>query len=110
MSLLDTQRERLLEEFGVPPAFLDALLSLVKQRLGLMSDVRDDYLKPRILASLYTLLKEKAVTIDYNDSNHLLFLVDYTCWEYGNIGVATAMPQHLRARLNELLIKRAGDV
>ena len=106
MTTLDNQRQRLLDEFGVSADYIETLLTLVKQRLGIMSDVRDSYINPRIMAALYSFLKEKGISIDFDDTNHLMLIADCTAWQYSSIGSGEAMPMHLRARLNDLIIGR----
>lgn len=84
------------------------ILSLVKQRIGLMSQVRDDYIEARILASITSLTKEKGITIDETDMNLIMFIVDYTVWQYQSVGNVGAMPIDLRQRLNNILVKYTG--
>ena len=94
-----------MEEYGVSEALLDMLLSLTKQRLGIMSDVRNSYVEPRILASLFALLKDRNIALDLNNTNHMMLIVDYTVWEYQSVTNHNAMPAHIRYRLNDLLVK-----
>lgn len=107
-SVLKRQRQQLIKVSGLKPEYIDTLLSVTKQRLGILSDVRDEYIQARCLASLYSLFFERGIKIDPDDTNHLLFLCDYTCWQYRNIDAPGAMPQDIRFRLNNLITKNAG--
>ncbi len=85
-----------------------AILSLVKQRLGIMSDVRDEYLTARIKAVLDELEREKGVKLDPSDYNHILFVVDYTTWKYQSVESGAAMPRFIQFALHNLMIHSGG--
>lgn len=74
-----------------------------------MSNVRDEYIQARCIASLYSLFDERNIKINADDTNHLLFLCDYTCWQYRNLDNPGDMPIDIRFRLNNLIMKNTGD-
>lgn len=87
-------------------------LGYVKAREGISSDVRDSYLRAIINSVIQELQEEKGIDLRENDSNHLMFIVDYVSWRYNNRD-AEAMPRHLQFRLHNLLIqyhKKGEDV
>jgi len=97
-------------KYAVSPKYLDTLLTLVKQRIGIITGARDDYITYRCIASLDELLTEKNIKINDKDINLLMFLVDFTTWRYLSIEQPTAMPEDIRYRLNNLLIEKAGSL
>jgi len=84
--------------------YVSKILSLVKQRLGIMSGVRDEYLTARVNATLRSLFFERGIIIDENDMNLTMFIVDFTAWQYENVG-NKGMTNDLRLRLNNILVK-----
>lgn len=77
-------------------------LPLVKAQVGLSSGVRDAYLT-EIIKSVETQFKNtNGLTLDPENSQHLMLVVDYAAWRYQHKDSADAMPQHLRYRLREL--------
>ena len=107
--ILENQKQKLIEKSGLTPEYINTLLSVTKQRLGIMSAVRDNYIQARCVASLYSLFDERSIKINPDDTNHLLFLCDYTCWQYKNIDNLGDMPLNIRFRLNNLLTKNMGE-
>lgn len=86
------------------------ILPLVKSRLGLSSTARDTYLTAIINAVLKELEDEKGLTLAADNSNHLMFVVDYATWRYQSRDSDTGMPRHLQFRLHNLMIHQAGAV
>lgn len=84
---------------------LDTLLEMTKDVIGITTDVRDNYLRQRVKATIDMLEKEKNVTIDFDNFNHLLFIADYTAWQYKARDREIGMPEHLLARLKNIYIK-----
>lgn len=84
---------------------LETLLKMTKDVIGITSDVRDSYLKQRVKATIDMLEREKNVKVDFEDFNHLLFIADYTAWQYKARDRDMAMPEHLQARLRNIYIK-----
>ena len=107
--ILENQKQRLIERSGLESEYIATLLSMTKQRLGIMSVVRDEYIQARCLASLYSLFEERDIKINPEDTNHLLFLCDYTCWQYRNTDTPGDMPLDIRFRLNNLITKYSGE-
>ena len=62
----------------------ELILSLVKARIGLTSAVRDTYLTAIINSVIKELEDEKGITLDGDNSNHLMFVFDYSTWRYQN--------------------------
>ena len=83
------------------------VLSLVKTRLNrLAGDTSlDTYLTARIEAAAKE-LADVGVTIDTTDSAQLLFLVDYTVWQYQCRDDNGSMPEWLRLRRRELWLNQ----
>jgi len=90
-----------------PTTYATKILSLVKQRLGIMSNVRDAYLTARIEAVLRSLTFERGITIDEDDMNIAMLIVDLSAWHYENVS-NKAMSNDLRLRLNNILTKSTG--
>ena len=85
----------------------DKILSLVKATLGYKSAVRDELLKVIIKSIIDELENQKRITLNYDNSEHLMFVVDYAVFRYENKGGGT-IPRNLEYRLRNLIIKYGG--
>jgi len=89
------------------------ILALVKARLGITTAVRDTYLAAIVSGVVGELEREKGITLDPADMNHVMFCVDYATWRYQSRDAPGDMPRHLQYRLHNLIISAgggAGDV
>ena len=86
---------------------IDKILGLVKATLGYKSTVRDELLKVIIQSVIDELEIQKRITLKYDNSEHLMFIVDYSCFRYENKGGGT-IPRNLEYRLRNLLVKFGG--
>ena len=84
------------------------VLQLVKEVLGIKSDIRDGYLTAIIKGVIKELEDEKGLILDGVNDYHLLFVVDYVAWCYQNKDHA-GMPRHLQFRLHNLIIHVGGS-
>lgn len=80
------------------------ILPLVKANLDITQNVRDDYLTAIINGVISQLEDEQGLALDEANPYHLQFVVDLAAWRYRSRGEAGSMPQHLRFRLNNLMI------
>lgn len=87
----------------------DTILALTKARLGISSTVRDSYITAIINSVIKELEDEKGIVLDLDNTNHLMFVVDYATWRYQSRDSDTGMPRHLQYRLHNLFIHKAGD-
>jgi hypothetical protein len=87
---------------------IESVLSLVKARLGIRSDVRDTYIRAIIKGVIEEMESVKGLTLDVtNEGHHLMFIVDLATWRYLNRDSAEGMPRHLRFRMQELYVQAA---
>ena len=86
---------------------IDKILGLVKATLGYKSAVRDELLKVIIKSIVDELEIQKRITLKYDNSEHLMFIVDYAVFRYENKGAGT-LPRNLEYRLRNLIIKFGG--
>ncbi|MFN2746966.1 hypothetical protein ACINLE_17490 [Bacillus sp. z60-18] len=84
------------------------VLQLVKARLGISTAVRDTYLTAIIDGVITELTDEKGITLQDDNANHLMFVVDYSTWRYQNKDNTGALPRHLQFRLHNLYIHNGG--
>lgn len=85
---------------------VETVLSLVKARLGIRSDVRDTYISTIIKATAKEMEIVKGLILDVaNEEHHLMFLVDLVTWRYQNRDSMEGMPRHLQFRLHELYVQ-----
>ncbi len=84
------------------------VLSLVKARLGISSEVRDTYLTAIIDGIVKELTDEKGLSLDGDNPYHLMFVVDFATWRYQNRDTMEAMPRHLQFRLHNMMIHTGG--
>ena len=58
------------------------VVALVKERLGIKTDVRDTYLTVIVDSVIEELEDEKGLVLDGANPYHLMFVVDYATWRY----------------------------
>ena len=87
---------------------LETAVDLVKDRLGIRSNVRDTYITSITNAVVTELEEEKGLAIDLANPYHLMFVVDYATWRYQSRDSDGAMPRHLQYRLHNLMIHAGG--
>lgn len=84
------------------------VVALVKERLGIKTNVRDTYLTAIVDGAIKELEEEKGLALDGASSYHLIFVVDYATWRYQNRDTMEAMPRHLQYRLHNMIIHAGG--
>lgn len=89
---------------------LTAAITLVKERLGLRSTVRDAYLTAIINGVIKELSDEKGLVLLETNPYHLMFIVDLASWRYQNRDSAEGIPRHLQFRLHNLMVHVGGGV
>lgn len=82
-------------------------LPLVKASLGYKSSVRDELLQAIIKSITDELTIQKRIGLNAQNSEHLMFVVDYTVFRYENKG-GSVMPRNIEYRLRNLIIKFGG--
>lgn len=86
----------------------ETTLNLVKERLGIRSNVRDNYLIAITESVITELEQEKGLVLDGANPYHFMFVVDYASWRYQNRDSQGGMPRHLQFRLHNLTISGGG--
>ena len=89
------------------------VVALVKERLGIRTNVRDIYLTAIVDGVVKELEEEKGLALDGANPYHLMFVVDYATWRYQSRDSDAGLPRHLQFRLHNLMIHTgggAGDV
>ncbi|MDU7244002.1 MAG: phage head-tail connector protein [Clostridiales bacterium] len=81
-------------------------LKLLKNRLGITSDVRNEYLNALIDAVKQELLQRQGILINEDDPANQMFLVDYCAYRYQNVNDLGGMPKHLHWRLRNLMVAK----
>jgi hypothetical protein len=80
-------------------------LSLVKDSIGIRSSTaRDTFITAIIDSTVKELTEEKGLTIEADNMNHSMFIVDYSAWRYNNRDSKEAMPRNLQFRLHNMII------
>lgn len=87
--------------------FKESALDLLKATLGYKSNVRDVLLKKIIDGVISELADEKGIKLEYDNTSHLMFVVDLSAFRYDNKG-GNVMPRNLEYRLRNLIIKFGG--
>lgn len=82
---------------------IDNHLMLVKARLGITKNIRDDYLKA-IINGVINEMETKGLSLDFDNPYHLMFVVDFSCWRYENKDNHDGIPRHLQIRFHDLKI------
>ena len=84
------------------------VVTLVKERLGIKSNVRDTYLTAIVDGVIKELEDEKGLALDGANPYHLMFVVDFATWRYQSRDESGAMPRHLQFRLHNMIIHAGG--
>jgi hypothetical protein len=84
------------------------VVTLVKERLGIRSTVRDTYIEAIVKGVIEELEDEKGLLLDGDNPYHFMFVVDYATWRYQSRDSDGAMPRHLQYRLHNLMIHAGG--
>jgi hypothetical protein len=87
---------------------INLIVSLVKERLGIKTHVRDTYLTAIVVGVITELEDEKGLVLDGTNPYHLMFVVDFATWRYQNRDTMEAMPRHLQYRLHNMIIHAGG--
>ena len=85
-------------------------VTLVKDRLGIRTKVRDTYIAAIVDGVVKELEEEKGLVLDSANLYHLMFVADYATWRYQSRDSDGAMPRHLQYRLHNLMIHAGGGV
>ena len=83
------------------------ILPLVKSVLGYSTTIRDILLTERVKSVISDLTDNKGIAIDYSNNEHIMLIVDLTCFQYENKGGGT-LPRNLDFRVKNLIIKYRG--
>ena len=87
---------------------ISTILDLIKARLGIRTEVRDGYLTEIAKSVIKELEDEKGIVLEAENSNHVMFIVDYATWRYQSRDSTGAMPKHLMWRMKNLYIHNGG--
>lgn len=82
------------------------LLELLKEALDIRHTKRDKYLSNKIKGVIKELEDEKGITLEPDNMNHIMFVVDYT--EHRVKNPKEDMSRDLKFRLNNLVIHNGG--
>ncbi|QOS77946.1 hypothetical protein JNUCC31_25110 [Paenibacillus sp. JNUCC31] len=80
------------------------IVGLIKERLAIRANVRDNYITAIANSVVTELEDEKGLTLDADNANHLQFCVDYAAWRYQSRDTEGSMPRHLQFRLHNLIL------
>ena len=83
---------------------VETVLELAKARIGITSNIRDEYLTKIIEGIKNELENQQGLSIDLDSPHILMFLVDFATWRYQNRDTHDGMPRHLQFRLHNLMI------
>ena len=83
---------------------VETVLELAKARIGITSNIRDEYLTKIIEGIKNELENQQGLSIDLDSPHILMFLVDFATWRYQNRDTHDGMPRHLQFRLHNLII------
>lgn len=84
------------------------VVSLVKESIGIKTNVRDTIVTAIVKGVIKELEDEKGLKLDKENAYHLIFVVDYATWRYENRKDKGPMPRHLQFRLHNLMVHVGG--
>ena len=82
-------------------------LTLFKAKLGISSQIRDEYLTAIIDGVVQELAQINGIDIDLENNIHLMYVVDLSVHRYEN-SEDVGLPKNLQLRLHNLIISK-GD-
>ena len=85
---------------------MEKALKLVKAKLGITVDSRDEYLMAIIEGVKDEIEKGQGIELNLKDSSMLMFLVDYSAWRYNFKTGDGGMPKHIYWRLRNLMVEK----
>lgn len=83
------------------------ILKLVKQKLGISTSVRDDYLNAIIKSVIDMLDRVYHIKYTHDNLDLQMFVVDYVAYRYDNKN-NNDLPRHLQWRLHNFIIQNKG--
>ena len=89
---------------------INIILRWVKARAGFTANTRDEYLMAVISSVLAELDKVNGLILDPDRQDHVIFVADFAFWRYQSRDASGAMPEHMRWRLNNLIVKNGEAV
>lgn len=96
---------------------IENVLELVKARIGIRTDARNEYLTAIIEGIKRELKDDQGLVLTETNPHHMMFLVDYSVWRYQSVAsiettstsIPLSMPRHLQWRLHNLMISGVKD-
>lgn len=85
------------------------ILRLTKARLGISTNIRDEYLTAIIQGVISDLQQNMGIPLSFTNSEHQMFVTDYAAWRYQSRDKDTGLPRHLQFRMHNLFVKSGGD-
>lgn len=89
---------------------IDSLVTLVKQREGILNTVQDDYMEAIVKGVIRELEKQHGISVDLNDMDIFMFVVDMASYRYSNRDSIETFPRHLEYRLRNFYINKSNDI
>lgn len=89
---------------------IDSLVTLVKQREGILNSVQDDYMKAIVEGVIGELEKQHGIGVDLNDMDIFMLIVDMASFRYSNRDSIEGFPKHLEYRLRNFYINKSNDI
>lgn len=89
---------------------IDSLVTLVKQREGILNSVQDDYMKAIVEGVIGELEKQHGIKVDLDDMDIFMFIVDMASYRYSNRDSIETFPRHLEYRLRNFYINKSNDI
>lgn len=89
---------------------IDSLVTLVKQREGILNSVQDDYMKAIVEGVIGELEKQHGIRVDLDDMDIFMLVVDMASYRYSNRDSIETFPRHLEYRLRNFYINKSNDI
>lgn len=84
----------------------ETILTILKAKLGIVSNTRDEYLKLLVKGIIEELSKQQGIELDLGRVDQQIFIADYAEFRYNNREYQ-GFPRHLQWRLHNLYVR--GD-
>ncbi|MFV0527758.1 MAG: hypothetical protein ACK5MN_03410 [Lachnospiraceae bacterium] len=87
----------------------EQVLSLLKARKGISTDIRDVLLLAIISGIISDIKYVNGIELDESNAGHTMLVLDWATWKYDHPEDG-AVPRSIQYRLHNLIIKKAGEV
>src|SRR5574344_1110791 len=89
---------------------VDEVVTLVKQREGILNSIQDKYISAIVNGVISELERDHHIKADLSKMDIFMFVVDLSAYRYSNRDSLEGLPKNLEFRLRNLYIQECNDI